>query len=81
MSISKGVTVRGSEEMMRDSLVVETLSGEEVPHPLTVTSLKMVWSPITPDIDAVEVIVELLVVEEGKPHGQDEMIRPLPIDD
>ena len=44
-----------------------------MPHPLTVTSLKMMWSSITPHIDAIEVIVELLVVEEEQPHREDEM--------
>ena len=65
MRISKGMAMIGSKEMMGDSLLVETIDTEEVPHPLTVTSLKMMWSSITPHINAVEVIVELLVVEEG----------------
>ncbi len=81
MRISKGVAMIGSKEVMRNSLVVEPIDRKPLPHPLTVSCLKMMWSSITPHIDAVEVIVELLVVEKDEPYGEDEMIRPLPIDD
>ncbi len=50
---------------MSDSLVVEAIGGEPVPHPLAVARLEVVRSPIRPHVDAVEVIVELLEVEEG----------------
>ena len=65
MRISERVAVVGSEEMMSNSLVAETIGRNPMPHPLTVSCFEMMWSPITPHIDAVEVIAELLVVEEG----------------
>ena len=65
MRISERVAMIGSKEMMSDSLVVETIGRKPMPHPLAVSCLEMMWSPITPHIDAVEVIAELLVVEEG----------------
>jgi hypothetical protein len=74
MSISEGMTVVGGEEVVGDSLVVEALGGEPVPHPLTVARLKVMRPSITPNIDAVEVIVELLVVKEEEPYGEDEVV-------
>ena len=65
MGISEGVTMVGGEEMMGNSLVVEAIDREPVPHPLAVARLEVVWTSITPHIDAIEVIVELLEVEEG----------------
>ena len=73
MRISKGVTMVGSKEMMRNSLVVETIGRKPMPHPLTVSCFEVVRSSITPHIDAIEVIVEFLQVEEEEPYGEDEM--------
>ncbi len=74
MRISEGVAMVGSKEMMGNSLVVETMDREPMPHPLAVSCFEVVRSPITPHLDAVEVIVELLEVEEEKPYGKDEVI-------
>jgi len=65
MRISEGVTMVGGEEMMRDSLVVESIDRKPMPHPLAVSGFEVVWSSVAPHLDAVEVIVELLEVEEG----------------
>ncbi len=64
MGVSEGVAVVGGEEVVGDSFVVETMGGEPVPHPLTVARFEVMWPSITPHVDAVEVIVELLEVEE-----------------
>ncbi len=74
MGISEGVAMVGSKQVMSNSLVVETIHRKPMPHPLTVSCFEVVWSPITPHVDAIEVIVELLVVEEGEPYGKDKVI-------
>ncbi len=74
MRISKGVTMVGGEEVMSNSLVVESMDRKPVPHPLAISCFEVVWTSITPHIDAVEVIVELFEVEEEEPYGKDEVI-------
>ena len=58
MRIIKRMAMIGSKEVMSNSLVVEPIDRKPLPHPLTVSCLKMMWSSITPHIDAIEVIVE-----------------------
>ena len=59
------MTVVGGKEVMRNSLLfVEPIDRKPLPHPLTVSCFEMMWPSVAPYIDAVEVIVEFLVVEE-----------------
>lgn len=74
MGISERMAVIGGEEVVRDAPVAEAMSGKPVPHPLAVARLEVVRPPISPHVNAVEVIVKLLVVEEEEPHVKDEMI-------
>jgi hypothetical protein len=74
MSISKGMTMIGSEEMMRNAACSEAAAGEPMPHGLTVARLEMMRTAIRPNVDAVEVIDELLGKEKMQPDLQHEMI-------
>ena len=74
MPVRQGMAVIGGEKMMRNSLVIKAMDTEEMPHPLTISCFEMMRSSIRPDINAVEVIDELLDLEEGEPNMKDEMI-------
>ena len=58
---------------MGDSLVVEFVGRKPMPHPLAVARLEVMRPSIAPHINAIEVIVELLEMEEEEPYGEDEM--------
>jgi hypothetical protein len=64
----------GCKEMMGDAAFGEVGVGKKVPHPLAKASFEVVRSSIAPNVDAVEVINQLLALEEEKPHMQDEVI-------
>ena len=74
MRISEGMTVIGSEEMMRNSSIVEFLHGQPMPHPLTVARLEMMRATIRPHIDVVEAIRKFLEKKKMQPDRQNKMI-------
>ena len=74
MPVCEGMAVIGGEEMMRNSTMGEALRREKMPHPLAEARLEVMRTTIRPDIDAVEMIDELLEMEEGEPNVEDEMI-------
>ena len=64
----------GCKKMMSDAAIIEAILREPCPHPLTVSSLEMMWSPIRPNVDGIKLREQLLGMEKEYPHVQDEMI-------
>ena len=64
----------GSKEMMSDAAIIEAILREPRPHPLTVSSLEMMRSPIRPNVDGIKLCEQLLGMEKEYPHVQDEVI-------
>lgn len=67
MGVSKGMAVIGCEEMMKDRFGGESVRGEEMPHPLTISGLEMMRSTVRPDVDDVESVIEVVIAEELEP--------------
>lgn len=67
MGVSKGMAVIGCEEMMQDRFGGESVRGEEMPHPLTISGLEMMRSTVRPDVDDVESVIEVVIAEELEP--------------
>lgn len=63
-----------SEEVVHDSLLVEEHRAEGVPHELTPASLEMMRPSISPHLDGIEALIEMLEGEQVKPHLEHEMI-------
>ena len=72
MGVSEGVTVVGSEEVMRDASAAKAMRAKSLPHPLAVARLEVMRPSVRPDIDAVEPLEQLLEAEEEEPYVQDE---------
>lgn len=59
---------------MRDRQLTACHSASPAPHPLTEARLEVVRASIRPNVDAVEVVEQLLEAEEEEPHVEDEVI-------
>lgn len=59
VAVSEGVAVIGGEEVVSDPFAAESEEGEAVPHELTVARLEVMRPTVGPDLDLIEISLEI----------------------